>query len=152
MKPTTKNSHPLILRYIGEDFWSCPVYRDQFDHLWKDIELGNSKISSLYSVTNNEVDGEPLAPISDEYIIQEPREFQDPQQSFQYMMLGRLRSDCDYYLGYGQRNPKCLYENNEVAHIKAMKRIWNSFPLDKKPAWLTWDKILEYEKAMCKDQ
>lgn len=152
MESTTKNSPPLILKYIGEDFWSCPVYRDQFGHLWKDTELGNSKIPSLYSVTNNEFDGEPLSPIRSEYIIQEPRKPEDPQQAFQYMMLGRLRSDCDYYLGYGQRNPERLCENNEIAHIEAMKRIWNSFPQDKKPEWLTWGQILEYEKAMCKDQ
>ena len=22
----------LVLKYIGEDFWSQPVYQDQFDH------------------------------------------------------------------------------------------------------------------------
>lgn len=152
MNQNAKKDTLLILKYIGEDFWSRPVYQDQFDYLWKDIELGNKKIPSLYSVTNNEFDGEPLAPIRDKYIIREPRESEDPQQAFQYMMLDRLRSDCDYYLGYGQRNPDRLHEKSETAHIEVMKKIWNSFPLDKKPAWLTWDKILEYEKAMCKDQ
>jgi len=30
----------LVLKYIGEDAWSRPVYQDQFKHLWKDVDLG----------------------------------------------------------------------------------------------------------------
>lgn len=72
MKSTNKKSSPLILKYIGEDFWFRPVYQDQFNRLWKDIELGDSETPSLYSVTNNEFDGEPLAPIQKDFIFQKP--------------------------------------------------------------------------------
>lgn len=49
MKSTTKKSSSLILKYIGEDFWSRPVYQDQFSRLWKDIELGDSGTPTIDS-------------------------------------------------------------------------------------------------------
>lgn len=49
MKSTTKKSSSLILKYIGEDFWSRPVYQDQFSRLWKDIELGDSETPTIDS-------------------------------------------------------------------------------------------------------
>jgi NAD(P)H-flavin reductase len=67
---------------------------------------------------------------------------------FNYQMLGRLKSDCDYYLGYGNRNKKHLYYHDEQEHINEMKKLYNSFPDDKKPEWLTYEEILNYEKAM----
>ena len=45
---------------------------------------------------------------------------------FRYQLLDRLRSDCEYYLNYGNRHPK----------------------EDEKPEWLTMDEILEYSKKM----
>lgn len=30
----------LDINLYQQDFWSQPVYRDQFNHLWKDTELG----------------------------------------------------------------------------------------------------------------
>lgn len=151
MKSTNKKSSPLILKYIGEDFWSRPVYQDQFNRLWKDIELGDFETPSLYSVTNNEFDGEPLAPIQKDFIFQKPVNPKKHPKSFQYQLLDRLRCDCDYYLGYGNRNPNILRENSEKKHIETMKNIWQSFSDDEKPEWLTLDQILEYEKTMCKD-
>jgi len=70
---------------------------------------------------------------------------------FQYMMLSRLQSDCEYYLNYGNRCTGHLYYHNESKQIAAMKKLWNEFPDDGKPEWLTWKQILEYEKAMCSD-
>lgn len=67
---------------------------------------------------------------------------------FDYMMLGRLKSDADYYLGYGNRNEKVLWALNVDDHIQEMKNRWNALPEDKKPEWLTMEDILEYEKKM----
>jgi hypothetical protein len=33
-----------------------------------------------------------------------------------------------------------------------MKAMWLSFSEGEKPEWLTWEKILEYEKQMCAEQ
>ena len=38
MKSTNKKSSPLILKYIGEDFWSRPVYQDQFNRFMELID------------------------------------------------------------------------------------------------------------------
>ncbi len=67
---------------------------------------------------------------------------------FRYQLLGRLRQDCDYYLGYGNRCAKHLWSGDEKEIIITMKLLWNSFLSENKPEWLTWDEILEYEKAM----
>lgn len=69
-------------------------------------------------------------------------------EAFRYMMLERMRMDCEYYLGYGNRYPNYLWAKNEVEHIAYMKALWNSFPADGKPEWLSYEKILEYEKEM----
>ena len=73
------------------------------------------------------------------------------EDRFRYMMLDRLRQDCNYYLGYGGRNPNCLWANDEKAQIENMKAIWNTFPMEDTPEWLTWKDILEFERKMCRD-
>lgn len=144
LKETAPN---LLLEFIGIDDFSCPTYKDQFGHLWKDIDLGNSENPNLYSVTNNEMDGEPLYQIRQKYIFQ-PAPYQRSKYEFEYRMLSRLQSDCEYYLGYGNRSLRILCDNSVEHHITRMKELWNCFPKDKKPEWLTWEQILEYEKAM----
>jgi NAD(P)H-flavin reductase len=67
---------------------------------------------------------------------------------FNYQMLDRLKSDCEYYLGFGNRCPKHLYYKNEQEHIDEMKKLYNTFPDNKKPEWLTYEQILNYEKLM----
>lgn len=64
------------------------------------------------------------------------------------MMLGRLQSDCEYYLNYGNRCIGRLYHLDEKKQIAAMKKLWNELPDEGKPEWLTWEQILEYEKEM----
>lgn len=67
---------------------------------------------------------------------------------FRYMMLSRFKSDCDYYLGYGNRSSNALWAKDEKEHIENMKALHNSFVGDDKPEWLTWEDILEYERKM----
>ena len=67
---------------------------------------------------------------------------------FRYMMLDRLRQDCNYYLGYGNRSRSSLWAGNERDQIETMKAIWNTFPEEDTPEWLTWEDILEFEKKM----
>ena len=67
---------------------------------------------------------------------------------FRYMMLDRLRQDCEYYLGYGNRNASQLWAGNEKDQIENMKALWLTFPKEDTPEWLTWGDILEYEGMM----
>lgn len=71
---------------------------------------------------------------------------------FNYMLLGRLQSDCKYYLDYGYRNKKNLWAGDEQRQIDKMKELYNSFPSDQKPEWLTYEEILEFEKLMVKNK
>ena len=67
--------------------------------------------------------------------------------TFNYMMLDRLKSDCEYYLGYGGRNAKqSLWAHDEQRQIDKMRELYDSLPI--KPKWLTMDKIDEYAARM----
>lgn len=67
---------------------------------------------------------------------------------FRYGMLSRMRADCDYYLGAGNRLDKYLWAGNVPEQIKYMKAIWKSFPKGEKPEWLKYGDIVNYERAM----
>lgn len=70
------------------------------------------------------------------------------EPKFRYMLLDRMRQDCRYYFGNGNRNPENLCQGDEKAQIEAMKALWNSFPEEDRPEWLTWEDILEFERKM----
>ena len=67
---------------------------------------------------------------------------------FRYQLLGRLQTDCEYYLNYGNRNIKRLWAGNVNLQIKLMVELYNSFKEDEKPQWLTRDEIIAYGKVM----
>ena len=65
----------------------------------------------------------------------------------EYMLLSRLQSDCDYYLGYGNRNAKhALWTKDEQAQIDKMRELYDLLPI--KPEWLTKEQIDEYARKM----
>lgn len=70
---------------------------------------------------------------------------------FRYQLLDRMKTDCNYYLGNGNRHDKYLWAGNVTEQIQYMKDLWKSFPDDAKPEWLTWEQICEYEKSMTND-
>lgn len=72
------------------------------------------------------------------------------EKKFQYQMLDRLRTDCEYYLGNGHRNTDALWAGDEKKQIKEMKTRWLEFSETEKPEWMSWEQILAYEKEMCK--
>lgn len=68
--------------------------------------------------------------------------------SFRYQLLSRMEVDCLYYLGNGGRCDKYLWAGNVPEQIEYMKAIYNSFPEDEKPDWMTMGEILNYEQRM----
>ena len=70
----------------------------------------------------------------------------ETENTFNYKLLGRLVSDCDYFLGYGNRCEKHLWSGNVKDQIDKMKELWNNF--SEKPEWLTMEQIETYEKEM----
>ena len=66
---------------------------------------------------------------------------------FNYMMLDRLKSDCEYYLCNGGRNAKhSLWAKDEQAQIDKMRELYDLLPI--KPEWLTREQIDEYAARM----
>ena len=70
------------------------------------------------------------------------------EQEYEYMLLDRLRSDCEYYLGNGNRNKKDLWARDEKKQIAKMKSLYKNLKV--KPEWLRWSDIIKYEKLMVK--
>lgn len=68
---------------------------------------------------------------------------------YDYMLLSRLKSDCDYFLGNGNRYEKHLWAGNIDDQIAKMKELYNKLP--EKPEWLTMEDIENYEKEMKQD-
>lgn len=75
--------------------------------------------------------------------------FSSGDEGYPYAMLDRMKSDCEYYLGYGNRSSKYLWAKDPKRHIEIMKAVYNR--LDPKPEWLTSEQIDEYEKKMLEE-
>lgn len=73
-------------------------------------------------------------------------------KKYNYMLLSRLKSDCDYFLGHGLRNEKHLWAGSVDRQIAKMRELYNMFSDDEKPEWLTIDQIDEYERKMKSDE
>ena len=58
---------------------------------------------------------------------------------FNYMLLGRLISDCKYYLGEGHHNEAKLWAGNVEEQIDKMYELYNGFTV--KPEWTSLEEI-----------
>lgn len=140
----------LTLTFMGYDDFSNPTYKTDAGQVLKDLN-DNIENPCLYTVSGNDIDGEPIGAINNKNrkIVIIGRENEPTKdEKFQYMMLSRLKQDCEYYLGNGGRSVKYLWAGSEADQIQEMKIRYNAFADDKKPEWLTWDDILRYENLM----
>lgn len=92
-----------------------------------------------------DVDDETTVTISD---IQNIIATHEPADRFKYMLLDRLRTDCEYFLGNGSRNASQLWAGAVGTHIKAMLMLYDSFPEEDRPEWITRDDIEKYGERM----
>ena len=151
----TNENGKLTLIFIGYDDFSNPTYKTETGRILKDLN-DNIERPDLYAVSYNDIDGEPSAPICDmekykglEIVITGRENEPTKDEKLQYMMISRLKQDCEYYLGNGNRSVKYLWAGSESEQIQEMKDRYNAFSDDKKPDWLTYDDILRYEGLMC---
>ena len=70
----------------------------------------------------------------------------EEDDKFNYMMLDRLKQDCEYYLGYGNGYEGHLWAGNVEDQIAKMKELYNKVP--EKPEWLSLKDIDNYERQM----
>lgn len=76
------------------------------------------------------------------------KEDKNDRKEFNYMLLDRLRNDCEYFLGNGNGNADTLWAKDIDEQIAKMKELYNSFTDDQKPEWITMEDIDNYEKKM----
>ena len=63
-----------------------------------------------------------------------------------YRLLDRLRADCEYFLGAGNRAEKHLWAGSVYAQIVKMRELYDALP--QKPEWLTKEAIDDYADRM----
>lgn len=64
----------------------------------------------------------------------------------EYRLLDRLKQDCEYFLGNGNRAEKQLWAGSVIAQISKMRALYATVP--EKPEWLTEADIDSYESRM----
>ena len=64
----------------------------------------------------------------------------------EYRLVGRLKADCDYFLGAGGRAEKHLWAGNVREQIAKMRELYALLP--EKPEWLTMEDIDRYAQRM----
>ena len=84
--------------------------------------------------------------LSTELDLCEDMDLLSKDDTFRYMMLDRLKTDCNYFLGNGNRNEKHLWAGDVDKQIKLMKDLYNSF--EEKPEWISMQDIENFEKQM----
>lgn len=85
------------------------------------------------------------------YLVDTDNLYYEPlpeDMQFRYQMLGRLRSDCEYFLGNGYGFEGHLWAGSVEEQITEMRNRWNEFEADEKPEWLTMQDIEDYEMKM----
>ena len=80
-----------------------------------------------------------------EYLIEKGDCLQEADE-FTYMMLGRLKSDVEYYFGNGGQNERHLWGTTVKEHADEMERLYYSLKPSEYPEWLPLDEF----KAMVK--
>lgn len=140
----------LRLTRVGEHRMEGSLYKDKKGNYYVDChdEPKENCVSVVYRLSPpTEMDGEPDKMIEAEIVILNPlseREKRMKEFRFDYMMLDRMRTDCEYYNSAEHYNH--AHASTAKQMIERMKEIWNKLPGDLKPRWITWEKICEYEK------
>ena len=81
---------------------------------------------------------------ADKFFTQQEKTVLEHNQ--EYQLLDRLRSDCEYFLGAGNRAEKHLWTGSVRAQISKMRELYDTLP--EKPEWLTKETIDDYAERM----
>lgn len=142
----------LKVKFVGfGGYMEVPCYEDENGKLYFDENNGRNGLelyTGAYRTECGEICGEPNELVTEEIECGNP--FVRHPREIDYMMLGRLKSDCDYFLGYGNGYEGRLYYGTVEKHCDEMEKLWNSFAENEKPEWLTMEQIKEYREQMLK--
>ena len=146
--PDSNNSIFIYNEYIGgdlnEEYMTKMMIvsekeREIILEYWNKIQFENEmqfEKGYISSVLRNSTEGAEIV------------DNEEDSKSYNYMMLDRLKTDCDYFLGNGNGCLKHLYYKDVDRHIEEMKKIYNSFSKEEKPEWLSIEDIDNYKEKM----
>lgn len=143
----------MKVKYIGfgGGYAEYPCYEDENGRIYFDLNDGKNGLdlyTGAYRDECGEICGEPNINVKE--FIECDNPFVRNQREFDYMMLGRYKSDCDYFLGNGNGYEGHLYYKDVNRHCDEMEKLYESFAEDEKPEWLTMEQIKEYREKMLK--
>lgn len=120
-----------------------PEQQKEFKQRLKDLDLLDDDESNLQSAIQSYRN----------HYIQEFESYTKKEENntnleYNYMLLDRLKQDCEYFLGNGNGNADTLWAKDIDEQIAKMKELYNSFADDEKPEWITIEDINNYEKKM----
>ena len=121
-----------------------PEQQKEFKQRLKDLQLLDDDESNLQSAIQSYRN----------HYIQEFESYTKKEENntdleYRYMLLDRLKQDCEYFLGNGNGNAEhSLWAKDIDEQIAKMKELYNSFTDDQKPEWITMEDINNYEKEM----
>lgn len=120
-----------------------PEQQKEFKQRLKDLDLLDDDESNLQSAIQSYRN----------HYIQEFESYTKKEENntnleYNYMLLDRLKQDCEYFLGNGNGNADTLWAKDIDEQIAKMKELYNSFTDDQKPEWITIEDINNYEKKM----
>jgi len=76
------------------------------------------------------------------------RDYAKYREDIKTTLLIHMQNTCESYINDENKEKIILWGNSEINHIEEMKLIYNSFPEDRKPNFITMEDILRYEKEM----
>jgi len=156
-----ENKYSNIEEYLNEKIKLIYKYEENGNYYYEDenknlyCENGNQNIGEVHLMYCTKEYGEPIREVEnlEKYeLVNNPKD--DPNyerkkaNEYNYMMLDRLRADCDYFLGNGNGFLGHLYYKDIDKHIEEMKKIYESFSNKEKPEWISLENIENYKAKM----
>jgi hypothetical protein len=146
----------LRLKKVGKHYMEGNLYQDEKGNYYVDAhnKVKDDGISAVYILCpSDDPDGEPEKLIECHITITNPltsREKEEEKYKFQYMLLDRMRMDCEYYQ---TAENLCNGQGTTIEKFFGhMKKTWCEIPEDLKPEWLTMEQINEYEEKFKKGE
>lgn len=158
-----KDRYNNIEKYLNEKVKLTYKYEENGNYYYEDenenlyCENGNQNVGEVCLMYCTKEYGEPICKVEnlEKYeLVNNPKD--DPNyerkkaNQYNYMMLDRLRADCDYFIGNGNGFLGHLYYEDIDKHIEEMKNIYNSFSENEKPEWISLEDIDNYKEKMNK--
>lgn len=144
----------MKVQYIGfgGGFIEYPCYEDENGKIYFDLNDGRNRLNlytgAYWDLEDGEICGEPYDKVTEPIECDEP--FKRHPREFDYMMLGRYKSDCNYFLGCRNGYEGHLYFKEINKHCDEMRKLYESFSDNDKPEWITAEQIEQYREDMLK--